>query len=89
VAFLVAFLVGLLIPALVAPIVGAPTACLITDQEVGGSSPSGRATQTPAPQGLYSVQSPTVAELVCDFWVVSWSGPHRLMFDSVSDRDPP
>ncbi len=46
---------------------------MTTDQEVGGSSPSGRASEALALEGLRRVGFSTVAESVLDFWVVSRS----------------
>ena len=51
----------------------------LTDQEVGGSSPSGRATETLATQGFVPLNSATVAESLQKILVKSWSG----------HRDPP
>jgi hypothetical protein len=46
---------------------------MTTDQEVGDSSSSGRAAETPAMRGFRRVNSATVEDMTPDFWVVSWS----------------
>jgi hypothetical protein len=51
--------------------------CVTTDQEVGDSSSSGRAAETPALQGFRRVKFATVEDMGHVFWVVSWSARHR------------
>jgi hypothetical protein len=48
-----------------------------TDQKVGGSSPSGRAAEAFAVQGLRSDRYATIARVPGDFWDVSWSTPEH------------
>ena len=50
---------------------------LTTDQEVGDSSSSGRAAETPVLRGFRRVKFATVEDMGHVFWVVSWSARHR------------
>jgi len=53
------------------------TAWRSTNQEVGGSSPSGRAAETPVLRGCHRAKFATVEDMGHVFWVVSWSARHR------------
>ncbi len=53
--------------------------CLTTDQKVGGSSPSGRAREALAVQGLLSSNYEAVADSARKFWVVSWSSLRKMV----------
>ena len=56
---------------------------LTTDQKVGGSSPSGRAAETLAPQGFRRVWGEFGRD---SFWLVSWSTQKLWALGALEDR---